>query len=220
MKRFLTMTCLLLCATAVSVQAKGNGKVKKTKTTKLGIFVEGASESYSLGDWDSKSGMSLGAYFGASSLMKPRKPECHWGWGAAIGINYFGGKLERPGKYSSSSKIEGDVTSVGMFDLKGDIKYFFNPLSTRGKWYVKCGATACPLQINVPTEEESSTSKNTYLSSGAMGMSISIGAHIGYEAKHWGASIGAHYGAMTTYSSDNSSVPTFSGFGASLQYFF
>lgn len=221
MNKILTMTCLLLCATAVGVQAKGNGKVKKTKTTKLGIFVEGASESYSLGDWDSKSGMSLGAYFGASSLMKPRKPECHWGCGAAIGINYFGGKLERPGKYSSSSKIEGDVTSVGLFDLKGDIKYFFNPLSTRGKWYMKGEVTVCPLQINVLTEEESSTySKDTYIGSGAMGASVSIGAHFGYEAKHWGASIGAHYGAMTTYSSDNSSVPTFSGFGASLQYFF
>ena len=86
---------------------------------------------------------------------------------------------------------------------------------------MKGEVTVCPLQINVPTEEETSTySKNTYIGSGAMGASISIGAHIGYEAKHWGASIGAHYGAMTTYSSDNSSVPTFSGFGASLQYFF
>ena len=105
--------------------------------------------------------------------------------------------------------------------MKGDAKYFFNPLSTRGKWYIKGEVSACPLQINVPTEIESSSfSKDTYIDCGAMGVSASIGASLGYEAKHWGASIGAHYGAMTTYSSENSSVPTFCGFGASLQYFF
>lgn len=221
MKKSLFMTCLLLCAATVGVQANGNGKVKKTKTTKMGIFVEGASESYSLSGWDSKSGMSIGAYFGASALMKPRKPENHWGWGAAIGIKYFGGSLERQEKHSYSTRLKCDVTSVSMFDMKGDVKYFFNPLSTRGKWYIKGGVSVCPLQINVPVEKESSTySKNTYIDSGAMGVSLSIGAHFGYEAKHWGASIGAHYGAMTTYSSENSSVPTFCGFGASFQYFF
>lgn len=211
---------LLLFISFLSFNAYAQtGKVKKEKTQKSGITVKGGMASYSISDaWDCESGAFGEIYWSVSGLMKPHKPECHWGWEIGLGLDFYTGKVNDSSKSSRYSTPE-DILTIGLFTIPMNVKYILNPLSTRGKWIAKLGIDMCPLEVGVPNETEGSSRYSRHLES-TLGVRVGGDAQFGYEAKHWGFSVGGFAGVMGPYSGESSTSTSMYGYYASFQYYF
>lgn len=198
-RKLILLASLMMPAFLCAQSVHGGKKVKREKTEKSAIAVVGGIENMSIGDY-SGSGSTFGGYFMYQGLLKPRNPECRWAFEVGFGLSVSTANLEYDGKNKKSFDEE-EVTTFRMFDIPCNIKYSLNPLSTRGKWYLKAGLSVCPLAY-VPKGEKKGSLGYTHLDNGSLAVSAGINAGIAYEAKHWGFGLNGFAGIASSYSTD------------------
>lgn len=224
MKHLLLVIGLFLTTSVPAQDFKGTGKVKKEKNEKLSIDVKIGTSSVSLDGWDCDPGTFVGAYFSYNALFKPKNPESHWGFDMGIGIEYYNGKANRDVNAYTRGTGEEDIMMMGLCAIPMHAKYFLNPLSTRGKWLVKAGMDICPFLVGIPTTKYGTAMRNKYAHLDSQsGFGLNGDVSFGYEAKHWGFSVGGYLGLMSPYSSGDdtsSDAPTISSYYLGIQYLF
>ena len=219
-KFFLIFACMLVTLASFAQDTEGGVKVKKVKTVKNGVTLKVGMEQLSISEFSCDPTYNVQAYWSRNGLMKPKKPESHWGYEFGVGINFTSGKtIQKDNKIASKT----NYYMVGLFDIPFNVKYFFNPMSTRGKFLWKVGVDFCPCEIGVPYPSEvkkTNTHKYRTLETSAFGLKLGADTAFGYEANKWGIYIGGFGNMYASYSSDASGAPTSYGCYAAFQFFF
>ena len=229
MRILILALCALFALTANAQSGLvGTKKVKKEKTTKLGLSLKAGPASYSIDGFDCDGGMFVEAFFTINRPFRPSNIECPWHFETGFGFDYFGGNATWKGK--GRGEEDNGILMIGLFDIPVSVKYALNPLGTRGKWNINAGINFCPLVIGAASIEthESYRSSDWHTLGSEMGMRFGLNAGVAYEAKHFGIGIGVGYGWVTPYSSgDVTSSPKTSPettsiltYGVSLKYLF
>lgn len=218
MKRilFLLLSAILLFPAASFAQEEEVIKVKKEKTTRMGLYVSGAPVSYKIsGVSGSTSGTRFEFGFAWSLPFKPSDIECPWLFNMKIGIMDINtGKVSLDRKFSSD---EEDLLMLGLFPMSFGVDYVCNPLSSRGKFKIYGLGRFSFLDIGVPYIERGKS--YNYLSSD---FGIGIGAEIGikYGWQHFEIALGGFAGVNSTYSDEKSGSMSNMGVAATLFYYF
>ncbi len=214
MKKAFLLCCLAsLCAASASA---GNGKVNKEKTSKLGIMFKAGTNNFSMSKVGFDGGMYYGGYVTYGFPINPRNPECRWALETGFGLDFMSGKASYIDRGRYRDDIDDDAYLMNM-TIPCTVKYILNPLGSRGKWNVNAGVE-CSLGIGVPTLEEDD---DKYLKSGSFGIGAGINAGIGYEARHWGFSVGGRAGYYSSFDTEAYCYdPASVGVYGALKYFF
>lgn len=217
MKRilFFLLTMSLLFP-AISFAQDEPIKVKKEKTTRMGVVVTGAPAFYNVDGHSSTGGMRFGAGFAMTMPFKPRDIEFPWHFNMQFNImDVSTGTVDLGGRSG-----EDDILMIELFPMSFGADYVFNPLSTRGKFKVYGLGRFSFLSVGVPYISTSKLTSTTYRhldSEFGAGVGAEIGLKYGWQ--HIEIAVGGFIGVNGTYSSEKSGSMSNMGVAASLFYY-
>ena len=218
MKRIIIM--LLIAATnfaSLSAQNDliGDGKVKKMKKTKMGLSLGIGTMGYSASQYSIKNGI-MGSINYVATMPLNSNPESRWLGEMGIGISYCKNSAEW--EKSSLSNHNSKLLEIPNIIIR--LRYTLNPLSTRGKWYVYPGLSACPI-ATFPVNGDNDNNRKLKSLSDEFGCTIGIEGGIGYSSNHLGFSVGPFGKIGAAYSNKtNGNSPIMYGGILTLYYMF